>query len=239
MELREKSANTRNAEGAGFTLLELVAVVAVISILAAFTYPAMRALTSAPARATGLREVVSAMDQARMAAISRGEAVALVFVDETIDDDERPFRSYAVYRVRSYDSGVTGASGSGRWKAVEALSSWERLSSGAFFGTVGNGGFDRETIFDAPSEEGVGEILFQGEGAYMFPAIVFNKFGGVVSPRPGIPLVVSVSEGVVRGGRATVTGPGTDRGAVAEVVEVARQTGRPRVVSNSAAWDEQ
>jgi type IV fimbrial biogenesis protein FimT len=74
---RPGSVLVRRARAAGFTLLELIVTVAIISIIAAIAYPSMTELVNANRLAGGANEMVASLQLARMEAVRLNTTVTV------------------------------------------------------------------------------------------------------------------------------------------------------------------
>jgi len=82
---------------AAFTLVELLAVVGSMGLLAAVAVPALKGLTGSGGRKQALSQVMGALEIARNTAISTGTNAAVIFPDSTFaSGDAYKYRSMAV-----------------------------------------------------------------------------------------------------------------------------------------------
>ena len=82
---------------AAFTLVELLAVIGIMGLLAAVGVPALKGLTGSGGRKQALSQVMGALEIARNTAISTGTNAAVIFPDNTFaSGDAYKYRSMAV-----------------------------------------------------------------------------------------------------------------------------------------------
>lgn len=84
-----------------FTLVELLTVMAIISVLLAVTAPALRGINGAGSRKSAIRTLMGVLDQARMLSISDGKATYVVFAGRNLVGthcDSMIGRAYAVFQ---------------------------------------------------------------------------------------------------------------------------------------------
>lgn len=91
-----KFQHSRRPEAA-FTLVELLAVIGIMGLLAAVGVPALKGLTGSGGRKQALSQVMGALEIARNTAISTGTNAAVIFPDSTFGlGDAYKYRSMAV-----------------------------------------------------------------------------------------------------------------------------------------------
>jgi len=115
---------------AAFSLVELLVVVAVIAVLAAAGLPALKGITGSTGRTGGLNALMSAVDQARSAAILSGTNSYLVFADAVsfgslpsspgFNPANYVYRAYAIFRDGNPDLGESGFRQVGKWENLPA-----------------------------------------------------------------------------------------------------------------------
>jgi len=81
---------------AAFTLVELLAVVGIMGLLAAVGVPALKGLTGSGGRKQALSQVMGAIEIARNTAISTGTNAAVIFPDLSFASQPYRYRSMAV-----------------------------------------------------------------------------------------------------------------------------------------------
>ena len=123
----------RPLRGRAFSLVELLAVVGIIALVSVAAVPVMRGLGGSQSSRATAQILVSALEQARTAAILSGTNAYLVILQDT-----NPYpRSYGIVRQpvdldgNGRDDFQTNASSTG-WVA---LSKWERLPGDLVFST--------------------------------------------------------------------------------------------------------
>jgi len=83
-------------EQSAFTLVELLAVIGIMGLLAAVGVPALKGLTGSGGRKQALSQVMGALEIARNTAISSGTNAAVIFPDQSFTNQAYRYRSMAV-----------------------------------------------------------------------------------------------------------------------------------------------
>jgi prepilin-type N-terminal cleavage/methylation domain-containing protein len=175
----------------GFTLPELLAVLALVGILAALSYPAWRVLLTSGARRVGEARVMEALEHSRSMAISSGKEVWLV-----MRHDEAKQRDAGRIMVRS-------------GKEILPEGGWDQLPPGITF-LEGSG-----AITDVPPPLDIREAAVNSRsGNDHLGAVMFLRSGSIGWPKTGacslsIPIdskngtsVITLSRGT---GKAVIT----------------------------------
>ena len=211
---------------AAFTLVELLAVVGIMGLLAAVGVPALKGLTGSGGRKQALSQVMSALEIARNTAISTGTNAAVIFPDSTFaSGDAYKYRSMAV--VSYFDTTITTNTNS-NIPFEKLVSSWIVLPQGISFlpnylrtSTATNMISVVANIRIPPKTNNV---------SITCPGIIFQSDGGLLETN-SIPLAgVAFFEGTVTG---TTTNP-TSKMNSFETVRLTRYTGRtlPTLATN-------
>ena len=193
---------------AAFTLVELLAVIGIMGLLAAVGVPALKGLTGSGGRKQALSQLMGALEIARNTAISTGTNAAVIFPDNN-------FASGEAYKYRSM--AVVAWNATNPATAATMVGSWIVLPQGiAFFPNSLKSAY-------LPTATNVSVRILTASSTASFPGIVFQSDGGLsedLSPKPtnGI----SFFEGTVTG-----TTPNTNSKMTNfETVRLTRYTGR-------------
>ncbi len=193
---------------AAFTLVELLAVIGIMGLLAAVGVPALKGLTGSGGRKQALSQVMGALEIARNTAISTGTNAAVIFPDST-------FASGEAYKYRSMAVVAWNATNSAT--AATMVGSWIVLPQGvAFFPNSLNSA-------NLPTATNISVRILTTSTTASFPGVVFQPDGGLsedfsTKPTNGI----AFFEGTVSG---TTTNP-TSKMTNFETVRLTRYTGR-------------
>ena len=193
---------------AAFTLVELLAVIGIMGLLAAVGVPALKGLTGSGGRKQALSQVMGALEIARNTAISNGTNAAVIFPDKDFALGEAyKYRSMAVVAWNATNSATPAT----------MVGSWIVLPQGvAFFP-------NSLKTANLPTTTNISVRILTTNKTASFPGIVFQADGGLsedFSPKPtnGI----AFFEGTVNG---TTTNP-TSKMTNFETVRLTRYTGR-------------
>lgn len=193
----------------GFSLVEMLVVVAIIGLLLSFMGPVVEGLAGAGGRKGGVTIVMNTLEQARVTAIQRGREVVVVFWKKNGIGEQDAM----MVLQRSEDD-----------SAWEPVSRWVKLPKGVLFNSedaasrILDGsaldsivGIDLQALPGQPDEAALG-------------AIHFTKTGAVQSPNHSNGLRVAITEGQ----RSPDGALAVDRRASGgyEVISIARFTGR-------------
>ena len=193
---------------AAFTLVELLAVIGIMGLLAAVGVPALKGLTGSGGRKQALSQLMGALEIARNTAISTGTNAAVIFPDSTFaSGDAYKYRSMAVVAWNATNSNLP----------TTMVGSWIVLPQGVAF-------FPNSLIpANLPTATNISVRILTTTKTANFPGVVFQSDGGLsedFSPKPtnGI----SFFEGTVTGTTANRTSKMTNF----EAVRLTRYTGR-------------
>jgi len=202
---------------AAFTLVELLAVVGIMGLLAAVGVPALKGLTGSGGRKQALSQLMGAIEIARNTAISSGTNAAVIFPDSTFaSGDAYKYRSMAVVAWNPTNSDLP----------TTMVGSWIVLPQGvAIFP-------NSLKTTNLPTATSISVRILTSTNKANFPAIIFQSDGGLsedfsTKPTNGI----SFFEGTVTGTSNNLTSKTTNF----ETVQLTRYTGRaiPTIVTNA------
>ena len=191
---------------AGFTLVELLAVIGIMGLLAAVAVPALKGLTGSGGRKQALSQVMGALEIARNTAINTGTNAAVVFPDKDSVDAYR-YRSMAVVAWNPTNTN----------SPATMTGSWIVLPQGiAFF---------PNSISALPSGTNISVRILTASISTNFPAIIFDSDGSLSQNQTTLPTNgIAFFEGTVTGTTPNRTSKTTNF----ETIRLTKYTGRPR-----------
>ena len=210
---------SRPLRGRAFSLVELLAVVGIIAMLSVAAVPVMRGLGGSQSSRATAQILVSALEQARTAAILSGTNAYLVLPDANFPATNYRFVSYAILRppvdldANNRDDFQTNVSPP-NWVL---LSKWERLPGDLRFSSALLSELAKITPINLPAPG--------GSNATQMPMIGFTPSGSLTDDA-GTNGLLFASSAKVTNGTANV----------ADQVQISRFSGRVRyagVVTNT------
>jgi prepilin-type N-terminal cleavage/methylation domain-containing protein len=198
----------------GFSLLELLTVVAIICILVALLVPSVAAFTSTGGRKGAVTLVMTTLEQARVSAIETGCEVVVVFWKKNGTDGSQPDEQDAMLIIRKNDA-----------EAWEPITRWIKLPRGVLFH-----GEDAESkiLYDASGLDAVCDTSIDSlpgnPSKNTLGAVHFSPTGAVQLPSTSNGLRIALTEGQRGPDGTLVVNKQKDGGH--EVISLARYTGR-------------
>lgn len=196
----------------GWSLLEILVVVAIIAVLGSVAAPAIQGIMQSTARQAAVDNVMAILDQARTLAVSQNRAAYVAFADETTDDAYR-CRAMCIYLD---DEDLTKIS-------PVAQTGWLQLPSGICFRN------DIPSLVNAPITEQ--SPLFVPPGAVAgkpFHYIKFNRTGAVEFPADTNALRLILSAGLITSSGKYISLAKAQAKAPLEQISIAHFSGRPK-----------
>ena len=207
-----------NAGGAkaGFSLVESLAVMAILTVMMAMMAPAMRSFSDTAGRRGAVNTLMNTLEQARVAALESGREVTVLLVRQAMPDEDR------MLVVRQSESG----------NGYEQLSKWIKLPKGVLFFRPASGGSvlpgsDENDLPTGFSLELIPVKIPASPSGSGIATIQFNASGQVAHPANN--LILHISEGVraANGNQMRVNEART--GLPFEIITLSKYTGRAQL----------
>jgi prepilin-type N-terminal cleavage/methylation domain-containing protein len=198
----------------GFSLLELLAVTAILALIAGLLAPALQGLTSPAGRKGAVTIVMNTLEQARVSAIETGREVVVVFWKKNGTDESQPDEQDAMLILRKNDA-----------EAWEPITRWIKLPRGVLFH---GGDEDSKILYDNSGLEAVCDTSIDslpGKPAKnTLGAVHFSPTGAVQLPSTSNGLRIALTEGQRGADQTLIVNKQKDGGH--EIISLARYTGR-------------
>jgi len=202
----------------GVTLIEMIAVIAILAILAVVFLPSVTSLSKASSRRAAVTQTLSALDQTRAMALSKGNSFYFVLADtDTAWPEQYRGRSFAIYE-EIYNTTLN------RYDKFPATG-FTQLPTGIAFKPDSAATTDTTaTVYGAGRETFYCAILGKDMS---LPCFKFNTLGGVDEPTQPKFAHLRLFEGYLGPtGQPVVTNASGVKGE--EVLDVSLATGRAK-----------
>jgi len=197
-----------------FSLLELLAVTAILALIAGLLAPALQGLTSPAGRKGAVTIVMNTLEQARVSAIETGREVVVVFWKKNGTDESQPDEQDAMLILRKNDA-----------EAWEPITRWIKLPRGVLFHGEDE---DSKILYDNSGLEAVCDTSIDslpGKPAKnTLGAVHFSPTGAVQLPSTSNGLRIALTEGQRGADQTLIVNKQKDGGH--EIISLARYTGR-------------
>jgi Tfp pilus assembly protein FimT len=210
MALSLRKSKTESA----FSLLELLAVTAILALLGGLLAPALQGLTSPTGRKGAVTIVMNTLEQARVSAIETGREVVVVFWKRNGTDASQPDEQDAMLILRKNDA-----------EAWESITRWVKLPRGVLFH-----GEDSESkiLYDNSGLAAVSDTTIDAlpgkPSRNKLGAVHFSSTGAVQLPSTSNGLRIALTEGQRGAGQTLMVSK--QKGGGHEIISLARYTGR-------------
>jgi prepilin-type N-terminal cleavage/methylation domain-containing protein len=197
-----------------FSLLELLAVTAILALIAGLLTPALQGLTSPTGRKGAVTIVMNTLEQARVSAIETGREVVVVFWKKNGTDESQPDEQDAMLILRKNDA-----------EAWEPITRWIKLPRGVLFH---GGDEDSKILYDNSGLADLSDTTIQSlpgkPSKNTLGAVHFSPTGAVQLPSTSNGLRIALTEGQRGADQTLIVNKQKDGGH--EIISLARYTGR-------------
>jgi prepilin-type N-terminal cleavage/methylation domain-containing protein len=199
----------------GFSLIELLVVVAVVMLMAMLLYSTLPSFLSSAGRRGGANMLLNTLEHARIAALESGQNVYVGFADGDFPVENMRYASFVVFRETSDDERASGAGN------YTVLKKWTKLPRNVAFKRVAG-----SLVPDSGGQTfpGLNPELPAAHHDETFPALAFNSSGAVDGS--GNPIQLFLYEGYYADQQDVQTRKGDD---AFEKISLFRYTGRAQL----------
>lgn len=201
----------------GFSLLELLAVIMIITILAAVSAPSLMQISNSAARKGAVNVLLNAFEQARVAALTSGTNTYVGFADKNFPNSSMRYRAFIIFRNAQTDDPPSSGN-------YIPLTKWEPLPQKISIKTEPNSLVEG---YELPLTDN--SIPFYNSGDSL-PCLVFNSTGAIQQPADSNKLQLFIYEGFFANGQDNFTRDAQNMtGALFERITFSRFTGRAQL----------
>lgn len=215
----ENGLSLNRCRSRAFSLIEMLAVMAIIGIMLSLLLPAVGAFTSTAGRNGAVNTLMNVMEQARVAALESGRTVYIVFNRRIFPEQDQ------ILVLRDPDPSLSTPESSNA--DYEALTRWIKMPKGILLHSLKKPDLDILSVSPASNfdvaKSPVPISLKPGED---YNVLAFNAYGAVSFPKSP-KLMLFVSEGVRgEGGTEALISSQKERAGGYEIISLRRYTGR-------------
>jgi prepilin-type N-terminal cleavage/methylation domain-containing protein len=215
----------------GFTLLEVLVVVGIISLLLVAVIPAVTSLSKSSGRKGAISNLISMIEQARSLALSDARNTYVVFAT-TLPGSATP-QMIKEYSYRAYAVFEDTASGATKLQVTK----WQKLPTGISFRSQDEPaapGTPAGTCITGTTNTTTSAFSFSplsGTAAITSPYVTFDSTGAVIQPTSASPMRIVVFEGSVNASGEIPTAHEASGQPVRDEIQIAKFTGRASFVT--------
>ncbi len=205
---------------AGFSLIELLVVVAIIALMMSLMLPALSGWGSSAGRRGAVTMVMSTLEQARVAALESGQTVYVGFAPANFPDPEMRYSGLMVFREGSEEEVSQG-------KHYVVLKRWTPLPKNVAFKRVNSSLVPTGDSADQEFPLLANQLGAAHAGVTTFPVVAFNSSGAVEGGSS--PIQLFLYEGYFANGQDNFTRNAVEQNSSAglfEKITISRFTGR-------------
>jgi Tfp pilus assembly protein FimT len=213
--------NPRHAEG--FSLVELLAVMAIIIFMMALIAPAVAGFSSTAGRRGAVNTLMNTFEQARVAALESGQTVYVGFADQDFPVADMQYAAFVVFRDATDEERAADPT-----RPYVVLRKWTKLPKNVSFKRINNSLVPSDP--GGATFAGLNQSLPGGQQDEQFPVIAFNNSGAIDTA--GNPLQLFLYEGYFLNGQDNFVRQNEFHTAPAglfEKITFARYTGRAQL----------
>lgn len=198
-----------------FSLIELLAVMAVVVVMASLIAPSISGFSSTAGRRGAVNVLMNTFEQARVAALESGQNVYVGFADGDFPVEDMRYAAFIVFRDATEDE-INAGQGN-----YVILKKWTRLPKNVSVKRISN---SLVPPSGGQSFIGLQSKLPTSMADQNFPAVTFNSSGAVSGG--GSPIQLFLYDGYFANGQDNFTRNSSD---LFEKITISRYTGRAQL----------
>lgn len=217
------SAHNRPRRSGGFSLLELLLVIAIMAVMVSLMLPAISGFSSTAGRRGAVSILMNTFEQARVAALESGQTVYVGFADADFPVEDMRYAAFIVFRTATEEEKNDPAGP----RNYVVLKKWTRLPKTIAFKNTAKSLVGADEL--KKQFTGLASQVGSAQVDENFPCVAFNSSGAVDEPSGN--LRVFLYEGYFAGGQDNFTRNKNVQNAAGlfEQISLSRYTGRAQI----------